>query len=126
MPAHKLPLLQRISGLLKTSPVRPPDAHVAPDSGWLQQLQRILENQALSGRLQMIGEEQSSLDAIHSFLRASGIDLVAEALRRYLDRPDAAQAMVLLYLCQVCAEVNAGRSLIPASHAAGCRHHRLL
>ncbi|MBY0243353.1 MAG: SWIM zinc finger domain-containing protein [Burkholderiaceae bacterium] len=120
----KLSLLQRISGLLKTSPVSPPAAPVAPvapHSGWLEQLQRILENQALSGRLHRMDEDQRSLDAIHRFLRASGIDLVADALRRYLDRPDAAQAMVLLYLCQVCAEVN---QFTPASRPAATTPHR--
>jgi hypothetical protein len=104
-----LSLLQRISRYFKSGPVGTSAAPVAAHSDWLEHLQLILENKALTGRLHVIGEDRNSLDSMHSFLRASGIDLVANALRRYLDRPDAAQAMVLVYLCQVCAEVNAGR-----------------
>ncbi|MYN20103.1 hypothetical protein GTP81_25505 [Rugamonas sp. FT107W] len=65
-----------------------------------------MEDKALAGRLHMTGEDQNSLASMQSFLRASGLDLVADALLRYLDHPGAEQAMALMYLCQACADAG--------------------
>jgi hypothetical protein len=104
-----LSLMQRISRMLTSGAggmcAVAPVAH----SDWLEHLQRIMENTALTGRLHIIGEDQERLASMHGFLHASGLDLVANALRSYLDRPDAAQAMALIYLCQACTEVNTAR-----------------
>lgn len=103
-----LSLIQRITRMIKGAgsvSAAPATTH----SDWLEHLQLIMENKALTGRLHIIGEDRNSLDSMHDFLRASGLDLVASPLRRYLDQPDAARAMTLIYLCQVCAELNAGR-----------------
>ena len=103
-------LMQRIARMLKPGRRNVDVAPPAAQSDWLEYLQLIIENKALTGRLHIIGEDQNSLASMHSFLRASGLDLVANALRRYLDRPDAACAMALIYLCEACAE---SRSLAP-------------
>lgn len=60
----------------------------------------------MSGRLQGPGEDRQHLAALRASLRASGVDLLADALGRYLDAPDTARGVALLYLCLTCAELT--------------------
>lgn len=99
-------LLQRIARLFKSGAPEPGAAPAATHSDWLEHLRLIMEDKALTGRLHVTGEDKDSLESMHSFLRASGLDLVANALRRYLDQPGAEQAMALMYLCQACADAS--------------------
>ena len=111
--AKSAPLLQRLARLfggnagadITTDTVndRPePAAH----AGWIGAMQQLLENRAMSGRLQVPGEDRQRLAALRTSLRASGVDLLADALGRYLDAPDTARGVALLYLCLACAELT--------------------
>jgi hypothetical protein len=39
-------------------------------------------------------------------LRATGLDIVADAVAAYIAAPDAAKALSLVHLCQTCAELD--------------------
>lgn len=80
----------------------PPPSHLQ----WVEALLVILEHKGMTGRLHVLGEERADLEAIGQYLRASGLDIVAAALRRYMDRPDAAGALTLVHLCQTCIELD--------------------
>ncbi|MYM95477.1 SWIM zinc finger family protein [Duganella vulcania] len=99
-------LLQRIARMFKSGAPATAAAPAAAHSDWLEHLRLTMEDKALTGRLHMTGEDRNSLASMQSFLRASGLDLVADALRRYLDHPGAEQAMALMYLCQACADAG--------------------
>ena len=111
------PLLQRIARLFSAKPAGG-DSHgsaaangvFTPPAGdalalTLETLQRILENKGMSGRLHVPGEDCQQLEQLHNSLRACGVDLLADALRRYLDAPDTGRAVALIYLCVTCAEL---------------------
>lgn len=101
-----LSLMQRISRLFKSGAAGTGAAPAATQSDWLDHLRLIMEDKALTGRLHIPGEDRDSLVSMHGFLCASGLDLVAGALRRYLDHPGAEAAMALMYLCQACADAG--------------------
>ena len=60
----------------------------------------------MTGRLHVPGEDLNRLSSIHAFLRSSGLDLLANTLQNYLQTPETALAVALLYLCITCAELE--------------------
>ena len=101
-------LLRRLSQMLRSraAPVyhTPRSAH----KECLDALLVILENKGMTGRLHLIGEDRDSLLATQQFLLATGLDHVAGAVERYLAAPDAAKALMLVHVCQTCAELDTG------------------
>ena len=111
--ARSAPLLQRLARLFGARPAADTAADITPESietathaGWIGAMQQLLENQAMSGRLHVPGADRQRLVALRASLRASGVDLLADALARYLDQPDTARGIALLYLCLTCAELG--------------------
>ena len=101
-------LLRRISRMLQSKPA---PAYHTPQSAhqdWIDSLLTILENKGMTGRLHLIGEDRNSLVATQQFLLATGLDQVAGAVERYLSAPDASKALMLVHLCQTCAELDTG------------------
>jgi hypothetical protein len=74
--------------------------------GWSDSLMDILEGMAMTGRLGFIGGNRQALQAVSAHLRSTGMDTVACALEAYLAAPSAGGALTLLYLCQVCQELD--------------------
>jgi hypothetical protein len=101
-------LLQRLSRMLQSKPAPATDAATSAHQNWIDTLLVILENKGMTGRLHLIGEDKESLTAIHRFLLATGLDVVAGAVERYLAAPDTAKALMLVHLCQTCAELDTG------------------
>jgi hypothetical protein len=101
-------LLNRISRMLQS---KAPPAYHTPHSAhkdWIETLQTILENKGMTGRLQLIEEDRQQLLAMQQLLRATGLDHVANAVERYIAAPDASKALMLMHLCQTCAELGTG------------------
>lgn len=73
---------------------------------WIDALRAIMEHKAMTGRLHLLDEKQPELALIRESLRATGLDIVADCLDRYIAAPDASGALKLLHLCQTCAELD--------------------
>lgn len=73
---------------------------------WIDALLGVMEHKAMTGRLHLLGEEKAELAAIRQWLRATGLDTVADAVGRYMAAPSAADALTLLHLGQTCAELD--------------------
>jgi hypothetical protein len=73
---------------------------------WTDALLGIMQHKAMTGRLHLLGEEKAELAAIREWLRATGLDTVADAVDRYIAAPGAAGALTLLHLAQTCAELD--------------------
>lgn len=101
-------LMQRLSRMLQSKPAPATDAATSAHKDWIDTLLVILENKGMTGRLHLIGEDKERLTAIHRFLLATGLDVVAGAVERYLAAPDPAKALMLVHLCQTCAELDTG------------------
>ncbi len=101
-----LSLIQRLSRALKSGPAPSVAASRPTHADWIEELQFILENKAMTGRLHVPGEDLNRLSSIHAFLRSSGLDLLANTLQNYLQTPETALALALLYLCITCAELE--------------------
>lgn len=111
--ARSAPLLQRLARLFGARPAAATAADIPAESietathaGWIGAMQQLLENQAMSGRLHVPGADRQRLVALRACLRASGVELLADALARYLDQPDTERGIALLYLCLTCAELG--------------------
>ena len=101
-------LLRRISRMWGSKPA---PAYHTPRSAhrdWIGTLLVILENKGMTGRLHLVGEDRDRLMATQQFLLATGLDQVAAAVARYLAAPDASTALMLVHLCQTCAELDTG------------------
>jgi len=101
-----LTLMQRLSRAFKSGPGTVATSSRPTHADWIEDLQYILENKAMTGRLHVPGEDLDRLNSIHAFLRSSGLDLLANALQSYIQAPAAALAVALLYLCIACAELE--------------------
>ena len=111
-PAHTTPsLLGRLTRMLQPKPgaVQAPAAiPIAGQFAWIDALQEALEHKAMTGRLHLPGSDGARLAQVRDYLRATGVDSMADAVQRYLDAPGAENALVLHYLCQVCAQLDTG------------------
>lgn len=92
-------MLQSEGGAIPWSPAPPHLAH-------LDALLGILENKGMTGRLHLPGKEKDDLFAAQQYLRATGLDTVANAVDRYIASPDAVKALALVHLCHTCAELD--------------------
>lgn len=98
--------LDRIARLLKSKNVAtawlPGPSHLIH----LEALLNLLENKAMTGRLHLLGDEKVELMAAQQYFRATGLDIIAGAVGRYVTAPDAAKALALVHLCHTCAELD--------------------
>lgn len=101
-------LLNRISRMLRAKPAPAFHTQQSAQKDWIESLLVVLENKGMTGRLHLIGEDRDSLLATQQFLLATGMDHVAGAVERYLAAPDASKALMLVHLCQTCAELDTG------------------
>ncbi|NVE01127.1 SWIM zinc finger family protein [Massilia sp. BJB1822] len=83
-------------------PVQPAAAHLEA----MARLLDLLENKGMTGRLHIIDSERAELESIQHLLLAVGLDTVARTLASYLAKPGAVQALILVHLCQTCAELD--------------------
>ena len=109
-PPQRAPsLLGRLTRMLqpKTATSAPP---LAPrrQFAWIEELQETIEHKAMTGRLHLPGHDATRLAHLQAYLRATGVDVVADAVQRYLAQPGAEPALALHYLCQACAELDTG------------------
>ncbi|UTY58950.1 SWIM zinc finger family protein [Massilia sp. erpn] len=99
-------LTASIARMFKTREATPP---VQPTAAHLEAMARLLdllENKGMTGRLHIIDSERAELESIRHLLLAVGLDTVARALASYLAKPGAVQALILVHLCQTCAELD--------------------
>lgn len=101
-------LLRRISRMLGSKPAPAYHTPRSAHKDWIDTLLVLLENKGMTGRLHLIGEDRDRLLATQQFLLATGLDQVASAVARYLAAPDASKALMLVHLCQTCAELDTG------------------
>lgn len=101
-------LLRRIARMLGSKPAPAYHTPRSAHQDWIGTLLVILENKGMTGRLHLIGEDRDRLMATQQFLLATGLDQVAAAVARYLAAPDASTALMLVHLCQTCAELDTG------------------
>lgn len=99
-------LLDRLTRMLAKKAVAAPALTGPGRSAWIEALQETIEHRAMTGRLHLPGADGARLADLEAYVRAIGVDAVADALKRYLAAPDAQQALTLHYLCQVCAELD--------------------
>lgn len=72
----------------------------------LNALLRIIENKGMTGRLHRIDEDRAELLAAQQHLRATGLDMAANAVGSYVAAPNAQKALILVHLCHTCAELD--------------------
>jgi hypothetical protein len=101
-------LMRRIARMLQSRPLPVAQAPHSAHLEWIDTLLLILENKGMTGRLHLIGEDRTSLMAVQQFTRATGLDVLADAVEHYLSVPEASKALMLHYLCQTCMELDTG------------------
>jgi len=117
-PAKTAPtLLERLARMLQQRPAQPATLAPAPAAparfAWIEALQEMIEYKAMTGRLHLPGDDGPRLAQWQAWLRATGVDVVADAVQHYLAQPGADTALTLHYLCQACAELDTGTAPPP-------------
>jgi hypothetical protein len=97
---------KRIARMLKSKDVSIPWTQDPSHLEHIDALLGIMENKGMTGRLHLVGEEKTDLLAAQQYLRATGLDTIANAVNRYLVAPDAVKALALVHLCHTCAELD--------------------
>lgn len=105
--ASKAPsFASRIADMFKTKAVAVPWAPAPAHLGHLEAVLDMLENKGMTGRLHVLGEEKTDLLAAQQYLRATGLDVVANAMGHYVAEPNAEKALRVVYLCHACVELD--------------------